>query len=58
MASTCVHQIVEILFTFLRSTYATTVRDSKRARERDFLKAVSSQRIFLVQCFVFMALGS
>jgi integrator complex subunit 11 len=23
-----------------RSTYATTVRDSKRARERDFLKAV------------------
>jgi hypothetical protein len=24
-----------------RSTYATTVRDSKRARERDFLKAVS-----------------
>lgn len=23
-----------------RSTYATTVRDSKRARERDFLKKV------------------
>ena len=30
---------------FPRSTYATTVRDSKRARERDFLKAVSIHQL-------------
>jgi len=36
-----------------RSTYATTVRDTKYAREREFLKAVSQHLIFLAKGFLF-----
>jgi hypothetical protein len=32
--------LVKIMFSVCRSTYAKTIRDSRRAREREFLKVV------------------